>query len=88
MHVGQGRVRIKIRLGRLPWQSSGEESALQSRGHEFDPWLGQVGHVPPPLSLHAAAEGPTRGNKQKYFKKLGLASGCRLKGDIEGYQIG
>ena len=29
----------------LPWWSSGLESALQCRGHEFDPWSEKSSHA-------------------------------------------
>ena len=36
---------------RLPWWSSGKESACQCREHRFDPWARKIPHTTQPMYL-------------------------------------
>ena len=47
----------------LPWWSSGYESALQRRGHRFDPWSGQSPRATEQLSPRTA--GPVLCNERR-----------------------
>jgi len=44
--------------GRLPWWSSGKDSACEHRGHRFDPWSGKIPHAMEQPSVCATAPEP------------------------------
>ena len=44
--------------GRLPWWSSGKDSACEHRGHRFNPWSGKIPHAMEQLSVCATTTEP------------------------------
>ena len=58
--------RQKKSTGEPPWWSCGRESALQRKGHWFDPWSRKISHAMEQPSLCTTTTEPVLSNKKKH----------------------